>query len=138
MLLRRGSAYAKQAKDDELISFATEIKLRAERRAGELLATMPKAKGGGDTSTGSRAQPVQEPPTLADLGVTKTQSSKWQKLAALPEDKFEARVNIAKGKAANATTKRASTPRRNGPSPTSPVSTGWTPAHASTSSDGNP
>jgi len=30
---------------------------------------MPKAKGGGDTSTGSRVRPVRETDTLADLGV---------------------------------------------------------------------
>ena len=61
--------YARMAKVTELIDHATEIRLRAERRAGE----MPKAKGGGDTSTGSRVRPVRETDTLADLSVTKTQ-----------------------------------------------------------------
>ena len=42
--------------------------------------------------------------TFADLGVTKTQSSKWQKLAALPEDKFEIRVAHAKARVENMTT----------------------------------
>lgn len=68
-----------------LLAWATEIKVRAERRAGELLAAAVKAEGGRPTEkTGSTVLPVSAnpPPTLSDLGVTKTQSSRWQQLAA--------------------------------------------------------
>jgi phage N-6-adenine-methyltransferase len=92
-------AYAKQANDTELLQYATEIRLRAERRAGELLAAMP------DTPRGRRpkelaldAQANSRPPTLAELKITDTQSAKWQKLAALPEEKFEVRVEHAKAR----------------------------------------
>lgn len=102
------AAYAEQAKDTDLLNQATEIKLRAERRAGELLAGMEKANGGehGGKSRldGSRSQPSNPTPTLADLGLTKTQSSRWQKLAALAEDKFEIRVEHAKARVEGMTT----------------------------------
>jgi hypothetical protein len=90
-------AYAEQAKDAELIGYATEIRLRAERRAGELLIEMAARKerhdGRGHTkSVGSRSVTPRSEPKLADLGVTKTQSSRWQKLAEMPASKFEAKV----------------------------------------------
>ena len=88
-------AYARQAKDTELIAFATDIKLRAERQAGALLAEM-KARG-------ERRSPEEagntELPALADLGVTKMQSSRWQKLAELDADEFEQRANAASAQA---------------------------------------
>jgi hypothetical protein len=69
--------------------------MRAEIRAGELLAEMKAREerhsgtaGTGDTNIGRSpgsqpATPVA--PTFSDLGVTKTQSARWQKLAALPD-----------------------------------------------------
>ena len=39
-------AYARQAQDNELQIWAGEIKMRAERRAGQMLKDMDKAKGG--------------------------------------------------------------------------------------------
>jgi hypothetical protein len=95
--------YARQAKDTQLLQDATEIRLRAERRAGELLADAPDAPV-GRKKIGSGSQPISDVPTLSDLGVTKTQSSKWQKLAALPEDKFEIRVEHAKARVEGMTT----------------------------------
>ena len=75
--------YARMAKDSELIDKATDIRLRAERRAGEMLVEMretgQRAKGG---ESGRREL---QPATLGDLGVTKTESSRWQKIAAMPE-----------------------------------------------------
>jgi phage N-6-adenine-methyltransferase len=92
-------AYARQAKDKQLISHATEIMMRAERKAGELLTKMEKNKGArgqlhGRNGSGGRTRlpPEDTSPKLADLGINKTQSSKWQKLAALDDEQFEAKV----------------------------------------------
>jgi hypothetical protein len=101
--------YATQAKDTTLITQATEIRLRAERRAGELLRKMAERKEretkGGDRK--SKSQPATLiAPKLADLGINKTQSSRWQKLAALPADRFEANVERASAGAYNRMTRR--------------------------------
>lgn len=78
------------AEDNKFIlNQAAEIKIRAERRAGELIPP-DKDKGGGDTSTGNRVLPVQTPPKLSDLGISKMQSSRWQAIASIPEEDFEA------------------------------------------------
>lgn len=66
-----------------LQNHAAEIKLRAERRAGELLAELKLA--GGDRKSPGAANAL----TLEELGVTKHQSSRWQREAAVPEDVFE-------------------------------------------------
>jgi hypothetical protein len=76
-------AYRRQAKGAQLIEHATDIRCRAERRAGELLKEMKKAQARGSNQHKERSRSATAPPTLADMGVTKTQSSRWQKLAAL-------------------------------------------------------
>ena len=79
--------YAKQAKNLDAERHAAEIRVRAERKCGELLAQMPKAKGGNpNLPTGNKAEPVA---TLTDLGISKRQSSEWQQLAGVPEGHFE-------------------------------------------------
>jgi hypothetical protein len=97
--------YARQAKDRTLINDATEIRLRAERRVGELLTEM-KERGERETKGGdrkSKSQPVTLiPPQLSDLGVSKMQSSRWQKLAEIADDDFEDVVDRAKQRAASA------------------------------------
>jgi hypothetical protein len=69
---------------------AAAVKIRAERRLGEELSRLEKAKGGGDQRSDHRSHDVTGGlPTLADLGITKAQSSRWQALASIPEDDFE-------------------------------------------------
>jgi hypothetical protein len=48
---------------------------------------MPKNEGGRPTETGSRVQPVSS--TLEDIGIEKTQSSRWQAIAGIPEEMFD-------------------------------------------------
>lgn len=84
-------AYAKQANDYELERKAAHARVRAERRAGDLLKEQEKAKGTlkqGPTLPQSSSS-TTEPPTLAEMGITKDQSSKWQQLANVPEAEFE-------------------------------------------------
>lgn len=89
-------AYARQAKNKELEIHAAEIRIRAERRLGELLRDSPKATGGeygGKTKIdGSRKELSNPTPTLADIGIDKKLSSKAQKLAAVPEKEFEGMI----------------------------------------------
>jgi hypothetical protein len=92
------AAYARQAQDTELESLASGIKLRAERRVGELLgetaARGERQRGHGDQRAESRA--TTPLPTLADLGITKDQSSRWQAIAKIPEAEFEGYLAAAK------------------------------------------
>src|SRR3990167_582870 len=79
-------AYARQAGDTEMQVWVAEIKLRAERRAGEMLKEM--------TATGERAsrgKPSEMSPdvTLTDLGIDRKEASRWQQEAELPEAEFE-------------------------------------------------
>lgn len=99
------AAYARQAKDTELVQWATEIKVRAERRAGQMLAEMPKQDGGHAAKVKARSHDVTEvPKTLSEIGITKNESSRWQKLAAVSDQQFEHAVAAAKEVAGEVTT----------------------------------
>jgi hypothetical protein len=105
--------YARQAGDFELQNQAAEIRILAERRAGELLVGMamhPGARGEGRPRRDGRRIRLSScvtayPPKLDDLGVTRNQSSKWQRLAKLiDEDTFERALTRAKEKNVELTT----------------------------------
>src|SRR5262245_50743385 len=75
---------------------AAEIRLRAERKAGEILV---ETKERGERASASKGRPEKESHvvTLSDLDITKMQSSRWQAIASVPEPVFE--KYIEKGRA---------------------------------------
>ena len=94
-------AYAKQAKDKDLEMWAAEIKLRAERRAGEMLQDMDMAKGGRPELTGHSEVPVNlenNTPTLSEMEISKNESSQWQQTARIPKEDFEEHIETEKAK----------------------------------------
>ncbi|WP_426343093.1 hypothetical protein ACN9MU_16595 [Pseudoduganella sp. R-32] len=103
------AAYARQAKDTEMIQWATEIKVRAERKAGEMLRDAAdrgeRATNVGNVNQHTRVSHDTTPtPTLSDIGITRDQSSRWQQLAAMPDEHFETAVATAKDTAGQVTT----------------------------------
>lgn len=79
--------YFRQARNVENEKRAIEIRIRAERRCGELLKETEKAK---PEIAVQRSRGTTDARTLSDLGISKDQSSRWQKLADIPKDEFEA------------------------------------------------
>ena len=71
----------------EVIRQAEEIKLRAERRAGEIIIGM---KEDGKILEHRPSEEVSQGVTLlSDYDISRNESSKWQKIALLPINKFE-------------------------------------------------
>lgn len=88
--------YLKQQGESlEMQNACAEIKLRAERRAGEILRDMPKNTGNAGNGRPSKLggnivlPPKDDTPTLSDIGLTKMQSSRFQSIASIPELSFE-------------------------------------------------
>lgn len=100
------AAYARQAKDQELILWATEIKVRAERKCGEMLAAIPKGGKflGRDEDGSFRKTEAAKSETVSNLGISKDQSARWQSLASMTEEHFETAVATAKDTAGQVTT----------------------------------
>jgi hypothetical protein len=85
--------YAKLAKDVENERRCCEIRLRAERKAGDLRKKEQKSKGGRPSNknlppSGGRVSSNKK--RREDLGISKKQDEQWQALADVPEEQFEA------------------------------------------------
>lgn len=97
------AAYARQAKDSELIQYATEIKVRAERRCGELLATVDRSPGARTDATSSKPE-TRYQETLRENDLHPATADRYQQLAAMPDEHFETAVATAKATAGEVTT----------------------------------
>ena len=79
--------------------FVAEQKIRSMRLAGQMLQQTELNEGqkliGSDVG-GHSQLPPSEKPTLSDLGLTKNESSTYQKIASIPEEDFEQEMEEAK------------------------------------------
>lgn len=93
---RAAEIYARQAKNIEAERQVCEVRLRAERKAGQLLSGLDKARGAAEPGTNrglTRSDDTTASRTLADMGISKEQSSSWQRLASVPDEDFEAALS---------------------------------------------
>ncbi|WP_147307881.1 MT-A70 family methyltransferase [Fulvimarina endophytica] len=85
-------AYARQAKNKTLEIDASEIRIRAERRIGEIMSE-ERAKGnlseGGRRRTTSDEECSSSKPTLADVGIDPYLAHRARQFAAIPNHEFE-------------------------------------------------
>jgi hypothetical protein len=89
------AAYARKRKDKQIEADAREIRKRAERKIGELIAAQKATVGlnkGGRPKTGLLENPVSEPKpfTLAEIGIDKNLANAARKEAAKSKEEFEA------------------------------------------------
>lgn len=85
--------YARAAKLGlEAANHAAEVKLRAERKAGELLQQLERSKGGDSRSfqPGTSASEYRE--VLTENDIAPTTAHRWQTVATVPDEVFEEHV----------------------------------------------
>jgi hypothetical protein len=86
-------AVARVAQNFDAERKAAVIRIRAERKGGELLRRMRErgerdaGRGGDRRSPSARTRVI---PNLADMGISYDQSSRWQQLSEVPQEEFEA------------------------------------------------
>jgi len=83
--------YARQANNHEAELQAIQIRVRAERKAGELSKELPRGAGNQYASPhGAEKQKL-----LADVGISTQQASEWERLSDVPEEEFELAITTS-------------------------------------------
>jgi len=84
-------AYAMQANDRQMEVDASEIRIRAERRLGEMIREQKETVGLNEGGRPKKTPTAEEGviPSLSDVGIDYKLSSRAQAIAAIPEDEFE-------------------------------------------------
>lgn len=89
--------YARQSRQSlEMQNHCAEIKLRAERKAGEMLAVTERSEGGRPKTAASVAgvSPYRE--ALESIDLPERTAQRWQAVAQIPERTFEAHIAATK------------------------------------------
>ena len=86
---------------------AAEIKIRAERIAGEYIHRLERGQGRRqDLTLGNVAQSSPYKSALETAGASRRDASRWQLMAELPQESFEAEIESAKNGGRELTTAR--------------------------------
>jgi DNA modification methylase len=90
--------YARQVRCSlEMQNMCAEIKLRAERRLGEMLREAnTSARREANLLRGRTMQLRDDAPSLTDLGISKSQSSRCQMIASINAESFEEKIQELK------------------------------------------
>lgn len=89
--------YAKKARLGlQMQNQCAEVKLRAERRTGEMLKEMDLHKGGRPTRNSSQGE--NGFPKLSELGIDRNMSSRCQLIASIPEAAFDTFIRDLTGR----------------------------------------
>lgn len=93
------AAYAHQAKNKQMESDAVAIRMRAERRLGEMIEAQRKIVGMNEGTKGSpvKGARVSDKPTLAEAGIDKNLAHRARTFAAMTPTAFEGLVDQARG-----------------------------------------
>lgn len=87
--------YARQAQNVQAEQKAIEVRVRAERRAGQLLREMERSPIASNPRAFQREKPTEQSPyqeAKTEAKISDTQAHRWQKLAEIPQDDFEAKL----------------------------------------------
>jgi hypothetical protein len=74
---------------EQAIQHCRQYALEAERKMGEMLRATPRATGAKGIGKSAVTTGNCTPPTLDEIGITKRESVKAQRLAVLPQEKFQ-------------------------------------------------
>lgn len=85
-------AYARQAKNRQMELDAIEIRVRAERRLGEIIIQLKQSDKIVVQGVRSHTERGKVAVTLSDLGISKKDSAPAQRLAQLPEARFNSEI----------------------------------------------
>ena len=98
-MAKAAEVYAKAAHmSREVVNHAGEIKLLADRKAGELLKQLERSQGGRPEKTLPHSQTVSAyRRVLAETNTSDNTAATWQKLAAIPEAKVRDYLATVRG-----------------------------------------
>jgi len=113
-------SYARQAKNRKLENDAVEIRLRAERRLGEMIAAQGESKAKGAREKGTKRGTTRvsgKPASLAETGIDKNLAHRARWLARLTDEQFKEAVEDAQERGARLGLRVRRRPTRSSPAP---------------------